>query len=78
MLLSLLNYLTTDRLQTLKQVTSKCAVYFLLPLGSVNFPIQSDFLNATYYEYVLFQGPGSCSVLRALYENHEAVSQEFL
>jgi hypothetical protein len=29
--------LTTDPLQTDNQVKSKCAVYFLLPVGNINF-----------------------------------------
>jgi len=53
-------------------------MYFLLPVGNINFPIQHDFLNATYDEYVLLLDPGSCSMLRASYGNHEAVSQELL
>jgi len=67
--------LTTDRFQTYNQVTSKCAVYFLLRLGNISFLILYDFFNATYDEYILFQDPGSSFFLRAAYENHEAVLQ---
>ena len=86
MLISLLNAnanfvikgcLTTD-LQSDNQVTSKCTVCFPLPLANINFTIQDDFLSATYDEYVLFQTRCSCCVLRASYEDHEAVSQDFL